>query len=163
MGLNFYLRKKISDEDKERLIKAIKEDDLLAIDNLTKCTHKIHIGKSSIGWKFHWDANYFQYFEPNKESILNWLKSGVIYDEEGDKYTYNEFIKFVEDHNANPENSWDASTYSHYCTMEGIYCSYHVRDTRFFDWFKDRYKIDVDIYGEFYIDDMRFCVDSNWS
>lgn len=163
MGTNFYLRHKISEEDKKLLKNAIEEDDPLTIDKLTQCTREIHIGKASYGWKFLWDANYFIHFKPNKESILNWLKSGVIYDEYNDKHSYDEFIQFLEVRHENPENSWDASTYSDYCTNEGKYSGYYPRDTRFFDWFETRFGIKPNIYGEFYIDDMRFTVDSNFS
>lgn len=163
MGTNFYLRHKISEEDKELLQKAIKEDNLPEIDRLTQCTHEIHIGKASYGWKFLWDANYFTCFKPDKESILDWLKNGVIYDEYNDEYSYNEFMQFLKERDQNPTNSWDASSYSDYCTNEGKYSGYYPRNTRFFDWFQRRFKIEPDIYGEFYIDDMRFTVDSNFS
>lgn len=161
MGTNYYLRQKV--KDKESLYNAIEKDNLPEIERLTECVRSIHIGKMSCGWKFLWDANFFNYFEPNKESIYNWLKSGIIYNEYEEKYTFEEFINELAEHHANSINSWDATSYSDYCADEGKYSGYYPRDTRFFDWFERRFKIKPDIYGEFYIDDLRFTIDSNFS
>lgn len=162
MGTNFYRREKIGEEEKNLWKKAIDSDDYPTIDYYSSLSKKIHIGKASAGWKFLWDANYFNYFEPNKESILEWLKDGIIIDEYGEIYSYERFMEYLEQRNV-PFNQYDASTYEHYCTMEGLPKGNYPRDNRFNTWFTSRYGLNVDLYGEFYIDDMRFTVDSNFS
>ena len=163
MGTNYYRRGKLTKEQKNRFKEAIDKNDYKTVEELFNEYKEVHIGKSSYGWKFLWDANFFNYFEPNKESIYKWLKEGEIVDEYGEPYTYEEFINYIENRKKQPQNQHDASTYERYCTDEGIAKSHYPRDTRFFTWFTNRYGIDIDLYGEFYIDDMRFTVDSNFS
>lgn len=161
MGTNFYRRGKLTKEQAAKFKQSIDENDYKAIDYFYDICKEVHIGKSSGGWKFLWDAHYFNYFEPNKQSILNWLKEGVIFDEYNKEYTFEQFMDFLKERDI-PFNQHDVSTYEHYCTVENLPQSHYVRDTRFFKWFTDRYGIKVDIYGEFYIEDMRFTVDSNF-
>lgn len=162
MGTNYYRRGLLNEDQKKAFERAIQISDFQKVDEFYNIYKKVHIGKASAGWKFLWDANYFQYFEPNKESIYKWLKEGIIIDEYGKIQPYEEFIKYIEERSKSPYYQHDAFTYEHYCLMEGKPKSNYPRDTRFFDWFTNRYNIDVDIYGEFYIDDMRFTVDSNF-
>lgn len=100
MGTNVYFYKKIEDKIKQQIIEDIKTcDDLENICSVV-CSYKedfpeysrIHIGKRSAGWKFLFAREILKYCEPNKESILNWLSTGVVIDE------YNEVIP--------PEEFW---------------------------------------------------------
>ena len=78
MGTNFYLRQKLSQEQRKEIDKALDDGDFTKVGELLP--KDIHIGKRSGGWKFHWDHNYFQYYKPSKESLIEWLKSGQIVD-----------------------------------------------------------------------------------
>ena len=89
MGTNFYLRQRLSQEQRKEIDKALDDGDF---DKARELLPKdIHIGKRSGGWKFHWDHNYFQYYKPSKESLIEWLKSGKIVDEYGDEFTFDQF------------------------------------------------------------------------
>ena len=118
MGTNFYLRKKLSDREKLSAINSIINNDY---DSVREILPKdIHIGKRSGGWKFHWDHNYFQYYKPTKESLIEWLHSGIILDEYGEIFTFDQFWNeevgncltkgwdmqsYVDEHG--PETYWD--------------------------------------------------------
>ena len=149
MGTNFYFRKKISEKDKQNLIEQISRDNWEeARDLFDKITNKIHIGKRSYGWQFLWNANRFEYFDPNIESLQNWLKSGIIEDEYGKEFTFDEFwndeIKDflyegynLEKHYSESGNNWYGCSIPYY--------------------FKDKVKkFNIDKYGEFVIDGLRF-------
>lgn len=96
MGTNFYLRKKLSDREKLLAINSIINNDYDSVREILP--EDIHIGKRSGGWKFHWDHNYFQYYKPSKESLIEWLKSGQIVDEYGDEFTFDQFWNEEIDH-----------------------------------------------------------------
>lgn len=89
MGTNFYLKQKLSEKDKQIAIGLIKSDEYDKVREILP--NKIHIGKRSGGWKFHWDHNYFKFFKPSKESLIKWLKSGQIVDEYGEEFTFDQF------------------------------------------------------------------------
>lgn len=89
MGTNFYLRQKLSEQEKEKAIELLNLDNYAELREMLP--YHIHIGKRSGGWKFHWDHNYFQYYKPSKESLIEWLKSGKIVDEYGDEFTFDQF------------------------------------------------------------------------
>lgn len=90
MGTNFYLRHKLSQEEKQKVKQLIDADKYEELRELLP--EDIHIGKRSYGWKFLWDAHYFKHFKPTKESLFEWLKSGQIIDEYGELFTFDEFI-----------------------------------------------------------------------
>ena len=93
IGTDFYFKKKISSEDKQKVIDNINNDNLVvARDLLAEMTNRIHIGKLSDGWQFLWNPNRFQYFEPNINSLKQWLQSGIIEDEYGKEFTFYEFL-----------------------------------------------------------------------
>lgn len=78
MGTNFYARPKIE-----------------------KCPHcntpfdEIHLGKSSVGWRFLLQANGFKLYKNWKE-MKTWLKGKKIYDEYGKRIGIKKFIRWVE-------------------------------------------------------------------
>ncbi len=51
----------------------------------------IHLGKRSSGWKFCWNFHNNQYYK-DKESLLNFIRSGRVVDEYGDEMDREEFI-----------------------------------------------------------------------
>ena len=145
MGTNFYLRRNLSNDQKELLKQYIDQDEYDKIrDNLPE---DIHIGKRSYGWKFLWNANKFQYFKPNIESLYEFLKSGDIYNEYGEKFTFDQFI--------NEEirtTGYDIETYAKE--------THNVEPTSICecDRFETLHNIKPNIYGEFYIGKYRFTI-----
>lgn len=154
MGTNFYLRQKISNDKKELMKFLIDQENFDELDELKDMIpKKIHIGKQSWGWKFLWNANRFEYFDPTIKSLYEFLKSGDIYDEYGTKYDFDTFInkkikittgcdglEWCREHN---ERWW--------CSYEDI------------DRFKDTYNVEVNTAGEFYIEGHRFTIHDEFS
>ena len=93
MGTNFYIRKKIKESDKRTIQELLDKDDMDGVAIYAKENpNEIHIGKRSYGWKFLWDAHEFRYFNPDVESIHEFLRSGTIVDEYGEEYTFEQFL-----------------------------------------------------------------------
>lgn len=156
MGTNFYLRKKVSEEDKQNVIEQISKDNWTkARDLFVEMTNRIHIGKRSRGWQFIWNANRFEYFEPNIESLQNWLKSGIIEDEYGREFTFEEFwddeIKDFLWEGLNLEKYYSESGEKWW----GYDLPYYFHDKR------DKFNINK--YGEFVIDGLRFTTTEEFS
>ena len=154
MGTNFDLRKRINKEEKEKLKQLVEKENWDAlVENIPET---IHIGKRSCGWKFCWDAHDFRYFKPTKESLIEWLKSGDIYDEYGEKYTFDQFWN---------EEIW----------FDGLDCKEYYKSAKsdpYRSWmrspekvceYKTKFGIDVNRYNEFYIDNLRFTVDEDFA
>jgi len=114
MGTNYYRIPKASEieQRKERLKAQIESmpitpsvigDDFRYIDNpndewssLSPWDEfvdgtNIHLGKRSGGWKFCWNFHNNQYYK-DKESLLNFIRSGRVVDEYGDEMDREEFI-----------------------------------------------------------------------
>lgn len=51
----------------------------------------IHLGKRSSGWKFCWNFHNNQYYK-DKESLLNFIRTGRVVDEYGEEMNVEEFI-----------------------------------------------------------------------
>ena len=51
----------------------------------------VHLGKRSSGWKFCWNFHNNQYYT-NKESLLNFIRTGRVVDEYGEEMNVEEFI-----------------------------------------------------------------------
>ena len=51
----------------------------------------IHLGKRSSGWKFCWNFNDNKFYQ-DKESLLNFIRSGRVVDEYGQEMNVEEFI-----------------------------------------------------------------------
>lgn len=51
----------------------------------------IHLGKRSSGWKFCWNFHKDKYYS-DKESLLEYIRSGRVVDEYGDEMNVEEFI-----------------------------------------------------------------------
>lgn len=160
MGTNFYLYRKLNKRQKTELYQAaiLCDDYERATEILTENTSPIHIGKRSYGWKFLWDANNFKYFEPNRKSLMKFLKSGTIKDEYGEEFTLDEFMKkeignFL-------TKGYDAISYEKACPKERHYHpSYSVYEL---SPFTSR-NIEINPCGEFYIGKLRFTVSQGFS
>ena len=158
MGTNFYLRKKLTLSQNQEII-----DDLLycRYDEIReKLPKDIHIGKRSYGWKFLWDANLFEHFEPNKKSIKEFLKSGQIIDEYGEKFSYDKFIN--EEVGDRIDNGYDAISWHKDHPEEYNYWFRNLSERERLI-FLDKYNLDINQYGEFYIDELRFTVSQDFS
>lgn len=136
-------------EQKKEVIDAINNDQYNEARDIMNEVKDIHIGKRSAGWKFLWDANEFKYFEPTKESLIEWLKSGQIIDEYDQEFTFDEFWN---DYLNGFRDGYDAITYE--------------KDHPVRNYLRQSYTIFHGIpvtLGEFYIDDLRFSIYSDFA
>lgn len=158
MGTNFYLRKKLSAQEKELAKQYIDEDKHEELKQLIP--EDIHIGKRSGGWKFLWDAHFFEYFEPTKESLLDWLHSGQIIDEYGEEFTFEQF--WNDEISGFLNKGYDLESYYNTYPKEHQYWDFRSR-IDYFDRRCPNFKGDINKYGEFYIDDLRFSTSEDFS
>lgn len=156
MGTNFFLRKKLSQEQRNEINKALDVGDFAKARELLP--KDIHIGKRSGGWKFLWDAHYFKYFEPSKDALMKWLQSGQILDENGDEFTFDEFIN--EEIQGFIDKGYDIESYKDDHPDERDFFCYDSRILTFNS--KCDYNININQYGEFYIGDFRFTVSEDF-
>ena len=63
---------------------------------------RLHLGKSSAGWKFLLQANGFDGYKTWSE-MKEWLEDKIIEDEYGEVVSIGEFIELVERKQSNPE------------------------------------------------------------
>lgn len=117
MGANYYVVKKVTEEQKEKVISLIKENNFeIAKDELNELIKetKIHIGKSSYGWKFVFNHNNKKYYELNRKSIIDFINQDDIRieDEYGKEIYLADFWKMVRE----KENGLDNEQYyTKYC------------------------------------------------
>ena len=114
MGTNFYCKRIPTKEQLNSIADLVvneKLDD--AINELQEVNQKIHICKRSCGWQIGFDHNNGEYYQPTRKSLEEFLSRPdiVIFDEYNRKYTYEEFWKEIDEHNANPRNNWDSKKY----------------------------------------------------
>lgn len=103
MGLNIYAIKNISD-DTVGLLNKYKKTGYVKffyqfLDKINVECSKIHIGKSSCGWKFLFNHNNWKYYDYTKDSINKFLEScaGLV-NEYNEVVTIKEFWDMVEAH-----------------------------------------------------------------
>ena len=99
MGTNYYAIKKVSKDKKTQMIHYIVNDMYDEFDELyNNEVKRIHIGKSSCGWKFLFNYNNFKYYEPTRDSINNFLSNEdiKIVDEYGRDITLDKFWEMVD-------------------------------------------------------------------
>ncbi len=157
MGTNFYLKRKINESTKKVLKDCIDKDDIDTVRSILNDYKDIHIGKRSAGWKFLWDAHYFKYFEPNKDSILRWLMSGIIYDEYGRTFDINDFL--YKELDGFIDKGYDIESFYN---KETPNYSLDSNIKEFKRRVSDKYPA-INKYGEFYIDNLRFTVNEDFS
>lgn len=99
MGTNYYAVKKLSNDKKKEMILLLENDKYDDFDKLYNSEiKKIHLGKSSCGWKFLFNYNHFNFYQPTRESINEFLINNdiTIYDEYGGKITVDKFWEMVD-------------------------------------------------------------------
>lgn len=94
MGTNYYGMKIPTEEDKIKIKQAVDNGHWGLVKELIP--EKIHIGKSSGGWQFCFDHNYWQYFDKDYNEIKEFINSLYITDEYGENITRRSFWKKVE-------------------------------------------------------------------
>lgn len=159
MGTNFYLRNKLSQKEKEIAKQYIDENKYDEVREMLP--NDIHIGKRSYGWKFLWDAHFFKYYKPTKKSLFDWLQSGQIIDEYGDEFTFDQFINdelvgFLDE-------GYDIESYYEANPKEQYYWYDYKERIDEFIRKSPNTDIDIDKFGEFYIEDLRFTVSEDFS
>ena len=121
MGTNFYARIIPKEEDKQKLIDAINNNQYDIIEDLTSelygrrddysgVGNEIHLGKRSGGWKFLWNPNVikvwdseacdyaYNYVYPlTKEGITNFVmrEDVIITDEYGETFSAEDFLEMA--------------------------------------------------------------------
>lgn len=154
MGTNFYAVKKIPNSIKGKLCELIENDSYEEAKSLFEDNYeKIHIGKSSCGWKFIFNYNHFKYYDLNRKSINDFLNRNdiTLYDEYGDIISVEEFWNLVD----SKEDGYDNITYYKECDcMPFIVFEELVPN--------DLKNYDVEAY-EFYSDGLRFSSTTEFS
>lgn len=116
MGTNFYMKRIPTEDDIQKMSTLALEQKLVELQNyVTEMNNEIHIGKRSCGWKFLFNHQDGEYFDPHhQESLKAWLDDPhyKIVDEYGDEYTFEQFWKMIIDWNSNPHNNWDDAAYA---------------------------------------------------
>lgn len=98
MGTNYYRipTQLEMEERKAKLIKDITDLDMNPLnmesvwDRFTEGT-SIHLGKRSGGWKFCWNFHNNKYYK-DRDSLLDFIRSGRVIDEYGEVWNVEEFI-----------------------------------------------------------------------
>ena len=93
MGTNYYGIKIPTEKDKIKIKKAIDKNEWGTVRELIP--ERIHIGKSSAGWEFCFDHNYWQYFEKDHVEIKEFINSLSIFDEYGESIPHRTFWEKV--------------------------------------------------------------------
>ena len=162
MGTNFYAQKRMTQEQRNKFCEYIENNEVLKADSfleeLKKMTEKIHIGKRSSGWKFLWDCHNFEYFAPSKESLMEFLKSVEITNEYKEVFTFEEFINNELD--GFIDEGYDIETY--YRDKGGSIKYKHYVSQNIINEYNKNFGINVNPYGEFHIEDLRFTVDEDF-
>jgi len=138
MGTNYYVIKRVPAKSKLRSIFNI----IIGRWEKVETPTKIHIGKQSGGWKFLWNSNDFKYYE-TKEDLFRFLKSNKIYSEYGDRLSYQEFINRI-----SIDTGYDCESYN----------LAHPKEPDFIREYSLFHGYYPNKYGEFYINDLRFTV-----
>ena len=114
MGTNFYCKRIPTQEQLNSIAKLVVSKQIdEAIDKLNEVNEKIHICKRSCGWQVGFDHNNGEYYQPTRKSLEEFLSQPgmVIIDEYNNEYSYDEFWKEIDEHNANPRNTCDSKKY----------------------------------------------------
>lgn len=93
MGTNYYAIPKLNDDQKLKVIEAVKNNQMQDLKNLIP--DQIHLGKSSVGWRFLFNRNDWQYYENTKE-LFDFIDKCEILDEYGQEISPKQFKELVE-------------------------------------------------------------------
>lgn len=126
MGVNYYKKRNLTINEKEELIRAIREDRIVSF-SYKECKNgygrlinsddlkeplEVHVGKKSWRYRFLFDHNRWKYFHDRK-SLVEWLKNGGwLEDEEGSIVEVEDFMQDVSDSQSLSPNS-EVERYSH--------------------------------------------------
>lgn len=171
MGTNYYRIKPITEEQRQELHKKLdnvldnrnQKWDLEEALEIIEREHQTHICKSSCGWQINFDHNWGKYYQPNRKSLEAFLSepNTWIEDEYGDKISYDDFWKFVKEHNENPRNRWTSKSYredkNNMWVDDSIYCRTDIEKC------KMMFGIDSNGETDFQVDGLRFAVFSDFS
>ena len=109
MGTNFFCVEKISRKQRSK-IKSLLREYIGLVDKVdTACDfhelhskynkmisdiipERVHLGKRSYGWQFLWDYHDGRYFKANLESIKKFLKDKIIFDENKEVFSLDQFL-----------------------------------------------------------------------
>ena len=109
MGTNFFCVEKISRRQRSK-IKSLRREYIGLVDKVdTACDlhelhskyneiildiipERVHLGKRSYGWQFLWDFHDGRYFKANLESIKKFLKDKIIFDENNEVFSLDQFL-----------------------------------------------------------------------
>ena len=109
MGTNFFCVEKISRKQRSK-IKSLLREYIGLVDKVdTACDfhelhskynkmisdiipERVHLGKRSYGWQFLWDFHDGRYFKANLESIKKFLKDKIIFDENKEVFSLDQFL-----------------------------------------------------------------------
>ena len=120
MGTNFYCKRIPTQEQLNSIAKLVVSKQIdEAIDKLNEANERIHICKCSCGWQVGFDHNNGEYYQPTRKSLEEFLSQPgmVIFDEYNNEYTYDEFWKEIDEHNANTRNTWDSKKFTQEITI----------------------------------------------
>ena len=161
MGTNFYCKRIPTQEQLNSIAKLVVSKHIdEAIDKLNEVNKKIHICKRSCGWQVGFDHNNGEYYQPTRKSLEEFLSQPdmVIFDEYNNEYTYDEFWKEIDEHNANPHNVWDSKKFTQEITISdnsSYICLPDIRKV------KELFDIDTS-YNDFYNGGLRWIVFSDF-
>lgn len=154
MGTNFYAIKQLPNSIKGKICELIETDRYDEAKKLFDDNYeKIHIGKSSFGWKFIFDYNHFKYYDLNRKSINDFLcRNDVkLYDEYGEQVSIDDFWGLVDSKKDGYDN---ISFYKDSDTLPFLLFEELIPD--------DLKEYNVEAY-EFYSDDLRFASTTDFS
>ena len=161
MGTNFYCKRIPTQEQLNSIAKLVVSKQIdEAIDKLNEVNERIHICKCSCGWQVGFDHNNGEYYEPTRKSLEEFLSQPgtVIFDEYNNEYSYDEFWKEIDEHNANPRNIWDSKKFTQEITISdnsSYICLPDIRKV------KELFDIDTS-YNDFYNGGLRWIVFSDF-
>lgn len=102
MGMNYYLKRKVMPPERKAYFQELLDnDDMYRLSQEAEeelKVNRIHIGKSSMGWQFLFDPNHLKYYQPNRESVNQFLtqENYSIVDEIGEEMSVEEFWQLVD-------------------------------------------------------------------
>lgn len=109
MGTNFYCVEKISRKQRSK-IKSLLMEYIELVDKadvvcdylklhekynrmiLDCIPERVHLGKRTRGCQFLWDYHYGKFFKTNLESIKEYLKDKIIFDENDEVFSLDQFL-----------------------------------------------------------------------
>ncbi len=94
MGCNFYAIPKVTEAKAERIKWLLFNGKLEIADR--ELPRRIHIGKSSFGWRFLFNHNDWQYYGKTKASIKRFTKRCVLIDEYNNPVTHKDFWELID-------------------------------------------------------------------